>query len=340
MTLTYGLAIVLFAAILQGTFILPMNHTRDWKWEHSWFTFSLLGMVVLNAAIGFVTIPSLIGIYAATPRATLLLLSALGFGWGIGAVLFGLGMDRLGMALGYPIIMGLIAVLGGLLPFLLLHAHDIFSPRGTIYFLGTSLAIIGILFCSRAAALRDRQRSPSDSGQKSGLLAGLLIAIFAGVLSCLPNLGISLTAALTKAGASFGVPAARAANAVWVLFFGMGFLANGVYCLWKMGRGSNLSALLRNATSRNLFLIFSMAAMWIGSFYLYGIGTSFLGSAGTIFAWPLFICTSIVVGNFWGIRAGEWRAAPPPARLRLRIGLAILIASVIVVSLVNFARPL
>jgi L-rhamnose-H+ transport protein len=340
MTLTFGLAIVLFAAILQGTFILPMNHTRDWKWEHSWFMFSALGMVVLNAVIGFATIPSLLGIYSATPRATLLLLGALGFGWGIGAVLFGLGMARLGMALGYPIIMGLIAVLGGLLPFLLWHARDIVSPRGAIYFLGTALAIIGILFCSRAADLRDQQQPSSNSGRNSGLLTGLLIAIFAGVLSCLPNLGISLTAALIQAGASFGVPPSRAANAVWVLFFGMGFLANGVYCLWKMGKGRNLSALPRNATSRNLGLIFSMAAMWIGSFYLYGIGTSFLGPAGVIFAWPLFICTSIVVGNFWGIRAGEWNSAPPQARVRLRIGLAILIASVIVISLVNLARPL
>lgn len=337
MTPAFGLAVVLFAGVLQGTFILPMNHTRNWKWEHSWFMFSALGMIVLNAAIGFVTIPSLFRIYSATPRFTLILLSALGFGWGIGAVLFGLGMDRLGMALGYPIIMGLIAVLGGLLPFLLLHAQEIFSLRGAIYFLGTALAILGILFCSRAAALRNQQRSVSDSGPKSGLLAGLLIAIFAGVLSCLPNLGISLTAALTQAGASFGVPASRAANAVWVLFFGMGFLANGVYCFWRMEKGSNGSALFRNATSRNLLLIFSMAAMWIGSFYLYGIGTAFLGSAATIFAWPLFICTSIVVGNFWGIRAGEWDSAPSQARLRLRIGLAILIASVIVVSLVNLA---
>ena len=134
MTLALGLSIVLFAAILQGTFILPMNHTRDWKWEHSWFTFSALGMVVLNAAIGFSTIPSLLGIYSATPDATLLLLSVLGLGWGIGAVLFGLGMARLGMALGYPIIMGLIAVLGGLLPFLLLErSRHSFSSRRNLF---------------------------------------------------------------------------------------------------------------------------------------------------------------------------------------------------------------
>jgi L-rhamnose-H+ transport protein len=335
MTLALGLAIVLFAGILQGTFILPMNHTRDWKWEHNWFVFSLLGMLVLNAAIAFATIPVLFSIYAATPHSTLLLLSALGLGWGVGAILFGLGMERLGMSLGYPIIMGLIAVLGGLIPFALFHPHDLLSRRGCIYLFGTILAIIGILFCSSAAARRDRERASSAITAPANLVAGLLIAVFAGILSSLPNLGISMSAQLTNAGASLGIPPARAGNAVWVLFFSMGFVANGAYCLWQMQRKAQLAALLRHATPRNIALIFGMAAMWIGSFYIYGLGTSLLGATGTILAWPLFICTSILVGNFWGLSAGEWTSSTPSARRTLRAGMAILLLSVLVIALVN-----
>jgi L-rhamnose-H+ transport protein len=335
MTLALGLAIVLCAGILQGTFILPMNHTRDWKWEHNWFVFSLLGMFVLNAIIGFATIPILLSVYVATPHSTLLLLSALGLGWGTGAILFGLGMDRLGMSLGYPIIMGLIAVLGGLIPFVLFHPNDLLSRRGCIYLLGTILAIGGIILCSKAAARRDRERSSSTVNAPANLLSGLLIAISAGILSSLPNLGISVSATLTNAGASFGIPLARAANAVWVLFFSMGFVVNGAYCLWQMQRKSQLAHLLRHATPRNLTLIFAMAAMWIGSFYIYGIGTSLLGSTGAILAWPLFICTSILIGNFWGLRAGEWNSSTPVARNTLRAGMAILLLSVIVIALVN-----
>ena len=335
MTLALGLAVVLFAGILQGTFILPMNYTRDWKWEHNWFVFSLLGMLVLNAAIGFATIPALLSIYAATPQSTLLLLSALGLGWGIGAILFGLGMKRLGMSLGYPIIMGLIAVLGGLIPFALFHPHELFSRRGLIYLLGTLLAIAGIIVCSAAAARRDRERSSSASTAPSSLLTGLLIAVSAGILSSLPNLGISISAKLTNAGAVLGIPPARAGNAVWVLFFSMGFLANGAYCLWQMHRHAQLAALFRHATPRNAALIFSMATMWIASFYVYGIGTSLLGSTGAILAWPLFICTSILIGNFWGLHAGEWTAGTPAARRTLRAGMAILLLSVIVIALVN-----
>jgi L-rhamnose-H+ transport protein len=335
MTLALGLAVVLFAGILQGTFILPMSYTREWKWEHNWFIFSLLGMLLLNAAVGFATIPVLLSIYAATPHSTLLILSALGLGWGAGAILFGLGMERLGMSLGYPIIMGLIAVLGGLIPFVLFHPRDLLSRRGCIYLVGTILAIAGIIVCSSAAARRDRERSSSATSAPTGLLTGLLIAVSAGILSSLPNLGISMSAKLTNAGASLGIPPARAGNAVWVLFFGMGFVANGAYCLWQMQRRAQLAALFRHATPRNVALIFSMAAMWIGSFYIYGMGTSLLGPTGTVLAWPLFICTSILVGNFWGIRAGEWTSSTPSARRTLRAGMAILLLSVIVIALVN-----
>jgi L-rhamnose-H+ transport protein len=335
MTLALGLAVVLFAGILQGTFILPMNYTRDWKWEHNWFVFSLLGMLVLNAIVGFAIIPVLFSIYAATPQSTLLILSTLGLGWGVGAILFGLGMERLGMSLGYPIIMGLIAVLGGLIPFVLFHPQDLFSRRGLIYLLGTVLAVIGILLCSSAAARRDRERASSATAAPANLLTGLLIAVSAGILSSLPNLGISMSAQLTNAGASLGISPARAGNAVWVLFFSMGFTVNGAYCLWQMQRKAQLAALLRHATPHNIALIFGMAAMWIGSFYIYGLGTSLLGSTGTILAWPLFICTSILVGNFWGLRAGEWTAGTPAARRTLRAGMAILLLSVLVIALVN-----
>jgi L-rhamnose-H+ transport protein len=335
MTIALGLVVVFFAGIFQGTFILPMRYTSDWKWEHNWFVFSLLGMLVLNALIGFATIPVLLSIYAATPHSTLLILSALGLGWGVGAILFGLGMERLGMSLGYPIIMGLIAVLGGLIPFALFHPHDLFSRRGCIYLLGTMLAITGIIVCSAAAARRDHELTNTAASAPTGLLTGLLIAVSAGILSSLPNLGISMSATLTKVGASLGIPPARAGNAVWVLFFSMGFVANGAYCLWRMQRRAQLAQLFRYATPRNAALIFSMAAMWIGSFYVYGLGTSLLGTTGTILAWPLFICTSILVGNFWGIRAGEWTSSTRSARRTLLAGMAILLLSVIVIALVN-----
>ena len=36
------------AGLFQGSFVLPMTLTREWKWEHTWAAFSLLGMLVFN----------------------------------------------------------------------------------------------------------------------------------------------------------------------------------------------------------------------------------------------------------------------------------------------------
>src|SRR5689334_10439376 len=112
MSLAVGLLLVLAAGVLQGSFVLPMTLTRQWKWEHNWATFSLLGMLVFNWLIASQVLPNLGQAYRQTPSGDLLVLLLFGALWGVGAILFGMGMDRLGMALGYPIIMGLILSLG------------------------------------------------------------------------------------------------------------------------------------------------------------------------------------------------------------------------------------
>lgn len=100
-----GFALILVAAFFQGSFMLPMSHTREWAWEHTWAVFSLLGMILLNWLMFIVLFPKPFAIYASVPTRDLVTLFLFGAGWGFGAVLFGLGMDRLGLAIGYPLIM-------------------------------------------------------------------------------------------------------------------------------------------------------------------------------------------------------------------------------------------
>jgi hypothetical protein len=125
-----GFLLVLVAGLLQGTFILPMTLVRKWSWEHTWATFSLLGMFVFNWIITLLLVPNIFVVYSSSPRRDLALLALFGMGWGVGAILFGLGMDRLGMALGYPVIMGLIASLGSLIPLLVFFSAGTADPQG------------------------------------------------------------------------------------------------------------------------------------------------------------------------------------------------------------------
>jgi L-rhamnose-H+ transport protein len=334
MPLLIGFALVFLAALLQGTFVLPMTLVKQWSWEHTWATFSLLGMFVFNWIITLLFVPNIFAVYSASPARDLVILGLFGLGWGMGAVLFGLGMDRLGMALGYPIIMGLIASLGALIPLLLFFPQALLTTKGLVLLAGTALVIFGIVLCSLGGSRRtQRTENQSTVSRSNTFKIGLAIAVLAGILSCLPNVGMAFGGNVIHAAEILGVSPGSSGNTVWALLFTMGCVANLAYCLYLMISKGTLGQYRNRETTRNLGLSAGMALMWIGSFYLYGAGAAKLGRWGAIAGWPLFISLSIVVGNLWGLRRGEWRGAPAPARRLLNLGLLVLIAAVITVAI-------
>jgi L-rhamnose-H+ transport protein len=286
MAILTGFLFVLIAGFFQGSFVLPMTLTKNWEWEHTWATFSFLGMLVFNWLIALLIIPDILAIYRAVPANDLIILILFGAGWGIGAVLFGLGMDRLGMALGYPVIMGLIASLGALIPLILFFPSTLVAVKGIVLLTGTAVVILGIVLCTIAA----------------------------------------------KAA---GTPDLFAANAVWALFFTIGFIVNFLYCTFLILKRKNAKGYWNARILKNLGWGALMAIMWIGSFYLYGIGAAKLGKWGVVVGWPLFISLSIVVGNLWGLWRGEWKGAPLSARRLLNWGLFVLLIAVIIIAVSN-----
>jgi L-rhamnose-H+ transport protein len=335
MPLFKGFIFVLLAGLLQGTFVLPMTMVRRWSWEHTWATFSLLGMFVFNWVITLLFVPNIFAVYGASPSRDLAILALFGMGWGVGAVLFGLGMDRLGMALGYPIIMGLIASLGALIPLLVFFPQTLLATKGLILLTGTALVIFGIVLCSIAGSRRVPTTESAVMKRSAAFPAGLIIAILAGVLSCLPNIGMAFSGNVIGGAENLGVSPASSGNTVWALLFTLGFAVNLAYCIYLMVRNKTLAQYWNPETPRNLGLSALMAAMWIGSFYLYGAGAAKLGRWGAIAGWPLFISISIVVGNLWGLWKGEWQGAPTVARRWLNAGLLVLIVAVITVASSN-----
>jgi L-rhamnose-H+ transport protein len=335
MAILTGFLFVLIAGFFQGSFVLPMTLTKKWQWEHTWATFSFLGMLIFNWLIALMIIPNILSIYKAVPANDLLILILFGAGWGIGAILFGLGMDRLGMALGYPIIMGLIASLGALIPLIIFFPSTLIAVKGIVLLIGAAIVILGIVLCTIAGS-RKTPTTETKSGAKSGAFSvGLSIAIFAGILSCFPNVGMAFGGRLIEAAKAAGTPELFAANVVWALFFTIGFLVNFIYCIFLILKRKNAGDYWNEHISQNLGWGALMAVMWIGSFYLYGIGAAKLGKWGVVVGWPLFISLSIGVGNLWGLWKGEWKGAPASARSLLNWGLVVLLIAVIVIAVSN-----
>ena len=330
-----GFSLVLIAGFFQGSFFLPMTLTKKWEWEHSWGTFSLFGMLIFNWVLAFLLIPNILSIYQSVASIDVITLILFGAGWGIGAILFGLGMDKLGMALGYPIIMGLIASLGSLIPMSIFFPEALLQAKGLVLLAGMMVTIIGIILCAQAGARKSPESSNPSKLESKEFAGGLVIAIFAGILSCLPNVGMAFGSNVIEAAKISGVSDTFAGNVVWFLFYTVGFTVNFGYCLFLMFKRKTAKKYFNQETKRNLFLCILMAIMWIGSFYLYGMSTAKLGQWGIIVGWPLFISLSIVVGNLWGLWRGEWKGASSKAKSLLYKGIAVLIVAVIIIGISN-----
>ncbi|MDZ7724236.1 MAG: L-rhamnose/proton symporter RhaT [candidate division KSB1 bacterium] len=212
--------------------------------------------------------------------------------------------------------------------------ETLLQPRGLVLLAGMALTVLGIVLCSRAGARKTPVSAASKVDAKA-FASGLLIAIFAGILSCLPNVGMAFGTNVIRAARLSGVSDTFSGNVVWALFYTIGFAVNFAYCVFLMLRRKTTSLFFNKETKRNLFLAVLMGIMWIGSFYLYGMSTAKLGQWGVIVGWPLFITLSIVIGNLWGIWRGEWKQASPKAKKMLYHGIAVLIAAVIVVGISN-----
>lgn len=330
MEIILGLSFIFIAGIFQGTFVLPMTLTKKWEWENTWMTFSLFGMVLLNWLLSWLFIPDLLSVYSAVPENDLIILILFGLGWGIGAVLFGIAMDKLGMALGYPIIMGLIASLGALAPMSIFHGSEILTLKGIFLLLATVIVIFGILICAKAHILKQLMQNNASRSHSSLIL----VAIAAGVLSCFPNVGVAFGSSVSSEALAAGASGFMAGNAVWALFFTMGFIPNAAYTIFLMHKNKSFNRFSLMGF-KNYLLGFEMAIMWIGSFYFYGVGAAKIGDWGLIIGWPLFISISIVVGNLWGIKNGEWKDASYVARERLKLGLEIIFIAMIILGICN-----
>jgi L-rhamnose-H+ transport protein len=208
-----------------------------------------------------------------------------------------------------------------------------FAGRRLLIAAGTAVAIIGISVCSLAGARRAAAIHRAQSISRSRFLAGLIIAVASGFLSCLPNIGLTYATNTLRAAHNLGASTAFASNAVWFIFFTLGGIVNVLYCGWLMVRRKNLRGLFAPDRLANWWWALAMGAMWIGSFYLYGIGTAQLGAGGGTIGWPVLVSLSIAIGVLGGLAKGEWSDAPRNARTLLWRGLALIILAVLIIPL-------
>lgn len=328
-----GIAGVLVGGFLNGSWVLPMKRLGQWRWENTWLAFSILGLIVVPWIVAVATVPELGAILAGASGATLAKVLIFGFGWGVGNILFGLGVNRLGLAVGYGIILGLIAPIGTFLPLMVLHPERLWTSQGLALIVGTVLVVVGIVFCAIAGRRREQEAKTLAPMIQSGFFIGLAICIASGILSPMLNFAFVFGEELQRQTADSGVSASMSSNALWALTLTSGFVANAGYAVYLLGRKHTWGTF--GAPSRPLGYWAGaglMGVLLFGSFMAYGSGATALGPLGGIVGWPLFMSMALITSNAWGAITGEWRGASRRAYAYSLVGIAFLIVAIVVIS--------
>ena len=134
----WGTTVVVLAALLNGSFTAPIKKMSGWQWENTWLLFAFSGLLIFPWMLTLATVPNLEEVFRGAPFATVVRVALFGVAWGVGSALFGLGVARVGIALGFALILGITASFGSLFPLaILLHPEQLSDRRGLALMLGT-----------------------------------------------------------------------------------------------------------------------------------------------------------------------------------------------------------
>jgi hypothetical protein len=116
-----GLGIVGCSGMQTACFPVSMKLSRSWSWDHTWFVYATLVLVIISVSLAASAGPHMLRFYASIRPQNLLLPLLLGFASGIAQVTFGLSIARVGMEMAFAIVIGLSALLDSFIPLLVFH---------------------------------------------------------------------------------------------------------------------------------------------------------------------------------------------------------------------------
>ncbi|MGH9470436.1 MAG: L-rhamnose/proton symporter RhaT [Terriglobia bacterium] len=323
-----GFILIVVGGFMQGTYYLGLKWTNPWKWENIWLTYAVLALVVMPVIVAVATVPQFGGAWSLAPSGALAKVFLYGAGWGIGSVLSGLGVDRVGLAMGVSILIGIAAALGALIPLAVDTPELMLKPKGLVIILSVIVLLVGVTLVGIAGKKRDASRTgPSPAGQKGSFKVGLLICVFSGIFSCMLNLAFSFSKPVAQAAVLAGASQGGAQNFVWMIALGGGFIANAVYTCFLLGRNRTWKNFTMPKSSRVALIGLVMALLWYWGIILYGRGAGIMGSLGTVAGWPIFMATMIIISTIWGFGTGEWKGSSSQAKWYMLAGLVVLIVA-------------
>lgn len=328
-----ALMLVLLAGGMNGSFAVPMKYTHGWRWEHTWLVWAMLGMLVIPLVVAGFTVPHLWEIYLGAGIRPVELTALYGMIWGAGTILFGIGITRIGIALGFGITLGISCSVGTIVPLVLLHRQLLFKNGGLLTIAGVGVIFAGVLACARAGTLREAIAPERTHGS---FLVGLGICVLSGIGSSAMSIALNEAEPISKLAEALGAPESTSLNSVWPVLLGGGFVVNAGYCAFLLLRNKS-GVQFMYSTWPNLGLVAAMALLWSGSNFIYSAGARGLGSLGLVIGWPIFMAAIVLTANLWGGLTGEWRGTGKRPMAWAVVGCLMLVAGIWIIASIGGA---
>lgn len=344
MSTLFGVLCAILSGACDGSYGVVMKVTRRWEWENIWLLFSIGALVLFPLGLAFWSTPNLAGVYRAVEPAVLWRTGLFGFGWGVGSVFFGLALYLLGQSIAYTVMMGMIAVIGALIPMLVTSPDALFTTGGSFILASMLVTVAGVALCGLAGKLRDGEQLGSRAGVRPyrSFIAAYLVCLGGGVFSSMFNLAFHFgapIAAVTAQQIGQSSDSFRANSPIWALAMFGGFLPNAGYCAYLLTRRGTWNRFRQHQDQSYWLWAIIMGALFAVGITVYGVGAAQLGKLGTTVAWLVFVATGILIANLWGIAWREWQGAPRHAIQAMQIGSLLLVVSIALVSYGNYLLP-
>lgn len=330
LSILYGILLITVGAFMSGSFAIPFDKVKGWKWENHWLVYSLFAYVIVPLLVSLVFVPDLMKVLNAAPSNTLWLVFLLGAIYGAANLTFGLSLRYLGIALGYALSLGLMMAIGTLVPPLIDgRLALLFQGNGGIMLIaGIIISLTGIAISGYAGFLKSKLIEKGDGTNSDfNIKKGIAAALFVGVAGSATALGLEQGIPIAKASIETGTNPLFQDSIVFLVLYSGSFLTTIIWCMYLSVKNKSVKNFFKPAGSTLIFnyLFCALAGfLWYINYVFFGMGKAQMGAFSFV-AWGILMTLTIVCATLWGLYRGEWKGVTTKIRLLMWIGLIILV---------------
>lgn len=319
--MAYGFILLLIAGVCQGSFGLGYKKYYPFSWAAFWGIYNIL-CVAVSVSFTWITVPDLWSVVSAHGFTYWLIPLMCGALWGLSAIGFSKGIDKIGMSMVYGISMGISTIVGSVMPMVINKTF----PTGisaVMFSIGLVLTLAGVTIVTIAGVKR-------DGGTKASCL-GIILAVLSGLGSGAMNVGFSHSESISNEFMRLGYSQAAVSSGKWLPVLVGGCIMGVIWCIGELCVRREWHTLMKKGNAQRTAKLFGVSIVWYAALLLYGLSAVKLGDMGNTAGWILFNALALIISVGWGLKTGEWKNS---RKGMLVTGCAVLIIAWVFTALV------